>query len=65
MGRTFVRLFVLFVNDNGFIGDGDYIVNNVTKAQAFDSREKAEKHRAKLYSQAHGFHNTISILEWL
>ena len=65
MGRTFVRLFVLFVNDNGFIGDGNYIVNNVTKAQAFDSREKAEKYRAKLYSQAHGFRNTISILEWL
>ena len=65
MGRTFVRLFVLFVNDNGFISDGDYIVNNVTKALAFDSRDKAEKHRAKLYSQAHGFHSTISILEWL
>lgn len=65
MGRTFVRLFVLFVNDNGFIGDGNCIVNNVTKAQAFDSREKAEKYRAKLYSQAHGFRNTISILEWL
>ena len=65
MGRTFVRLFVLFVNDNGFIGDGDCIVNNVTKARAFDSRDKAEKHRAKLYSQSNEFRNTISILEWL
>lgn len=65
MGRTFVRLFVLFVNDNGFIGDGDCIVNNVTKARAFDSREKAEKYRAKLYSQSNEFRNTISILEWL
>ena len=65
MGRTFVRLFVLFVNDNGFIGDGDSIVSNVTKAQAFDSRDKAEKHRANLYNQSHGFRNTISILEWL
>ena len=65
MGRTFVRLFVLFVNDNGFIGKGDSIVNNVTKALAFDSRDKAEKYRAKLYSQSHEFHSTISILEWL
>ena len=59
------QMFVLFVNDNGFISDGDSIVNNVTKAQAFDSRDKAEKYRAKLYNQSHGFHNTISILEWL
>ena len=65
MGHTFVHLFVLFVNDNGFISDGDCIVNNVTKAQAFDSREKAEKHRAKFYSQSNEFQNTISILEWL
>ena len=59
------KIFVLFVNDNGFIGDGDCIVNNVTKAQAFDSREKAENHRAKLYGQSNEFQNTISILEWL
>ena len=59
------HMFVLFVNDNGFISDGDSIVNNVTKAQAFDSREKAETYRAKLYSQSNEFLNTISILEWL
>ena len=29
------RFFVLFVNDNGFIGDSDHIVNNVTKAHFF------------------------------
>ena len=59
------HMFVLFVNDNGFIDVDGHFVNNVTKARMFYSREKAEKHRAKLYSQAHGFHSTISILEWL
>ena len=32
MSCMFNRLFVLFVNDNGFIGEGDHIVNNVTEA---------------------------------
>lgn len=42
------HMFVLFVNDNSFIGDDDRIVNNVTEAQYFDSRKEAEKHRIKL-----------------
>ena len=58
-------IFVLFVNDNGFIDVNGHFVNNVTKARKFFSRKDAVKHRAKLYSQSHGFHNTISILEWL
>ena len=61
------HMFVLFVNDNGFVGDGDRIVNNVTEAQYFDSRkEEAEKHRIELYGNKRvEFQNTISILEWL
>lgn len=58
--------FVLFVNDNGFIGDDDRIVNNVTEAQHFDSRKEAEKHRIKLDGNKRvEFQNTISILEWV
>lgn len=57
--------FVLFVNDNGFIDNDGHFVNNVTKARIFVSREMAEKHRSMIYSQHHGFSNTISILEWL
>ena len=59
------RMFVLFVNDHGFISDGDGIVNNVTEAYYFDSRKEAEKHRDKLYRERADFQNTISILEWL
>ena len=60
------HMFVLFVNDNGFIGDGDRIVNNITEAQYFDSRKDAEKHRIELYGNKRvEFQNTISILEWL
>ena len=29
------HMFVPYVNDNGFVGDGDRIVNNVTEAQYF------------------------------
>ena len=66
MSHMFNRLFVLFVNDNGFIGVDDSIVNNVTEAQFFDSREDAEMHRIELYgSKRNEFQNTISILEWL
>ena len=65
MGRMFDRLFVLFVNDNGFVGGDGGFVNNVTKASVFASREEAEKRRAELYSLRSGFQNTISILEWL
>ena len=39
------RIFVLFVSDNGFIGDGDSIVNNPTNARYFDSRNEAAAHR--------------------
>ena len=60
------HMFVLFVNDNGFIGDGDRIVNNVTQAQYFDSHKEAEKYRNKLYGNKRvEFQNTISILEWM
>lgn len=59
------NIFVLFVNGNGFIDVDGHFVNNVTKARMFFSREDAVKYRSNLYSQAHGFHNTISILEWL
>ena len=60
------HMFVLFVNDNGFIGDGDHIVNNVTEAQYFDSHREAEKHRIKLNSyKCDEFQNRILILEWL
>ena len=59
-------LFVLFVNDNGFIGENDSIVLNIMAAQYFDSREAAEEHRIKLYGNKRDeFQNTISILEWL
>ena len=58
------RMFVLFVNYNGFININNHCVNNVTKARMFCSREEAEEYRAKLYNQRL-FHNTISILEWL
>ena len=60
------HMFVLFVNDNGFIGDGDSIVNNITEAQYFDSRKEAEEHRIELYgNKCDEFQNRISILEWL
>ena len=39
------HLFVLFVNDNGFVGENDSIVLNIMDAQYFDSREAAEEHR--------------------
>ena len=59
-------LFVLFVNDNGFIGENDSIVLNIMAAQYFDSREKAEEHRVELRdNKRKEFENTISILEWL
>ena len=60
------HLFVLFVNDNGFVGDNDSIVLNIMAAQYFDSREEAEKHRVELYGDRRvEFQNRISILEWL
>lgn len=60
------RLFVLFVNDNGFIGENDSIVLNIMAAQYFDSREEAEKHRIELHdNKRKEFENTILILEWL
>lgn len=60
------RLFVLFVNDNGFIGENDSIVLNIMAAQYFDSRKEAEKHRIELHdNKRKEFENTISILEWL
>ena len=60
------HLFVLFVNDNGFVGDNDSIVLNIMAAQYFDSREEAEKHRVELYGDKRvEFQNRISILEWL
>lgn len=43
------RLFVLFVNDNGFVGENDSIVNNLSEAWYFDSRKEAEEHRIELY----------------
>ena len=60
-------LFVLFVNDNGFIGENDGIVNNLSEAWYFDSREEAEEHRVELYGNKRDEfqNNTISILEWL
>lgn len=60
-------LFVLFVNDNGFIGENDSIVLNIMAAQYFDSREEAEEHRIELYGNKRDEFqkNTISILEWL
>ena len=58
--------FVLFVNDNGFIGENDSIVLNIMAAQHFDSRKEAEEHRVELYGNKRDkFKNTISILEWL
>ena len=60
------RLFVLFVNNNGFVGENDSIVLDVIAAQHFDSREDAEKHRIELYGNKRDeFQNRISILEWL
>ena len=35
------RLFVLFVNNNGFVGENDSIVLDVMEAQYFDSRKDA------------------------
>ena len=60
-------LFVLFVNDNGFIGENDSIVLNIMAAQYFDSREKAEEHRVELHDNKRDEFqkNMISILEWL
>lgn len=60
------HLFVLFVNDNGFVGENDSIVLNIMAARYFDSREEAEKHRVELYgNERYEFQNRISILEWL
>ena len=61
------HMFVLFVSDNGFIGDGDRIVNNLTGARYFDSRKDADTHRTELYdSDREEFKsNTISILKWM
>lgn len=60
------HMFVLFVNNNGFVGDNDSIVLDVIAAQYFDSREEAEKRRIELYGNKRDeFQNRISILEWL
>ena len=60
------RLFVLFVNNHGFVGENDSIVVDIMDAQYFDSREEAEKKRAELYGNKRDeFQNRISILEWL
>ena len=61
------RIFVLFVSDNGFIGDGDSIVNNPTNARYFDSHKEADTHRTELYnSEREEFkRNTISIFKWV
>ena len=60
------HMFVLFVNDNGFVGDNDSIVLNIMAARYFDSREAAENHRVELYGDRRDeFQNRISILEWL
>ena len=60
------HMFVLFVNDNGFVDENDSIVLNIMAAQHFDSRKEAEKHRIELYGNKRvEFQNTISILEWL
>ena len=60
------RVFVLFVNNHGFVGENDSIVLDIMDAQYFDSREAAEKHRSELYGNKRvEFQNTISILEWL
>ena len=59
-------LFVLFVNNHGFVGENDSIVGDIMDAQYFDSREAAEKHRIELYGDKRDeFQNRISILEWL
>ena len=63
---TMNHMFVLFVNNNGFIGENDSIVLDVIAAQYFDSRKEAEKHRIELYgNERDEFQNRISILEWL
>ena len=60
------HMFVLFVNDNGFVGENDSIVLNIMAARYFDSREEVEKHRVELYGDKRvEFQNRISILEWL
>lgn len=60
------HMFVLFVNNNGFVGENDSIVLDVIAAQYFDSRKEAEEHRNELYgSKRDEFQNRISILEWL
>ena len=60
------HMFVLFVNDNGFVGENDSIVLNIMAARYFDSREAAEEHRIELYgNERYEFQNRISILEWL
>ena len=60
------RLFVLFVNNHGFVGENDSIVLDIMDAQYFDSRKDAEKHRIELYgNKSDEFQNRISILEWL
>ena len=60
------RVFVLFVNNHGFVGENDSIVGDIMDAQYFDSREAAEKKRAELYGDRRDeFQNRISILEWL
>lgn len=60
------HMFVLFVNDNGFVGENDSIVLNIMAARYFDSHEEAEKHRIKLYGDRRvEFQNRISILEWM
>ena len=63
---TMNHMFVLFVNNNGFVGENDSIVLDVIAAQYFDSREAAENHRIELYGNKRDeFQNRISILEWL
>ena len=60
------RMFVLFVNNKGFVGENYSIVLNVVATLHFDSHEEAEKHRTKLNSyKCDEFQNTISILEWV
>lgn len=60
------HMFVLFVNNHGFVGENDSIVLDVIAAQYFDSRKEAEKHRIELYGNKRDeFQNRISILEWL
>lgn len=59
-------LYVLYVNDKGFLSYDDRFVLHIINARYFRSRKEAETYRTKLYKGDNDLFqlHAISILEW-